>query len=96
MLFRSELDASQVRSCSHDTLMGSYQNRFFATEWSRLPWNTPTELMKMTRGGFDCGLFSAKSMKFRTLRMLDSNEVTATLKFTLQAVVDNDEIRSNS
>ena len=47
---------------------------------------TPMELMNMTRAGFGIGLSRAKSTKFLTLRMFGSNDATATLKFTLQAI----------
>lgn len=46
---------------------------------------TPTELMKRSRAGDATGAVREKSMKFRTLRILDSKEATARSKLTLQA-----------
>ena len=44
------------------------------------------ELMNMIRAGFSKVVPRAKSTKFFTLRIFDSKDATATLKFTLQAI----------
>ena len=49
------------------------------------PWKTPMELIKINRAGDAPCPFNEKSMKFRTLRIFDSNDATARSKLTLQA-----------
>ena len=58
-------------------------------------WKTPIELMKMMRAGTSPDPPREKSTKLRTLRTFESNEETATLKFTRQPESDVVGIKEN-